>query len=215
MISSNELKSIGLSTALVVLNVALMWLFVGTPLATISSIVFSSLILGVLFYGAFLTGGVYLAKRGIRHDNLGLAAIGVGLLEFAYGAFGAGVLSLVSPGAQPVVLGITFAVTAGITVLSGLVVYGTDHNFARWSYYSNILFIGVLVTAFIGTFVPFLALFAFLLALAGFLTYLVYQIWVLKEESHRVYLNAVGIYVAFTGVFVEILQLVARMYAEE
>ncbi|MFB6146042.1 MAG: hypothetical protein ABEJ99_06110 [Candidatus Nanohaloarchaea archaeon] len=69
-----------------------MWVFAFTPLSTVSNLVFQYLIVGVLFYGALLTGGFWLAKRGIRNSDHGKAYLGTGILQFEYGIFGAGLL---------------------------------------------------------------------------------------------------------------------------
>lgn len=211
---TDELKSIGFSTGLILANIAVMWVFSFTPLAKISNIVFSTFILGVIFYGALLTGGVYLAKKGIRDSDGKKAWIGTGILQVAYGIFGAGVLSMIGPQTQAIALAATAVITTGITVMSGLAVYLTDHDFSSWQKYSNYLFMGVLLMSFIGTFSTGLIVVAFTLALLGFITYLVYEIWDMKQRPSSVYLNGIGIYVAFMGVFVQILQIVIQMLGE-
>ncbi|QKQ98616.1 hypothetical protein GKQ38_03785 [Candidatus Nanohaloarchaea archaeon] len=211
---TDELKSIGLSAALILANIAVMWVFAFTPLSQISEIVFTHLILGVIFYGILLTAGVHLAKSGIRNSDSKKAWTGTGVLQFAYGIFGAGVLSMVGPKTQALALGATAVITTGITVISGLAVYLTDHNFSSWQRYSNYLFMGVFLMALIGTFTAPLAILAFILALLGFITYLVYEIWDMKQRPSSIYLNGIGIYVAFMGVFVQILQLVIEMMAD-
>lgn len=211
---TDELKSIGFSTGLILANIAVMWVFAFTPLAKISNIVFSTFILGAIFYGALLTGGVYLAKKGIRDSDSKKAWIGTGILQFAYGIFGAGVLNMIGPQTQAIALAATAAITTGITVISGLAVYLTDHDFSSWQKYSNYLFMGVLLMSLIGTFSTGLIVVAFTLALLGFITYLVYEIWDMKQRPSSVYLNGIGIYVAFMGVFVQILQIVIQMLAE-
>lgn len=211
---TDELKSIGFSTGLILANIAVMWVFSFTPLAKISNIVFSTFILGVIFYGALLTSGVYLAKKGIRDSDSKKAWIGTGILQVAYGIFGAGVLSMIGPQTQAIALAATAVITTGITVMSGLAVYLTDHDFSSWQKYSNYLFMGVLLMSFIGTFSTGLIVVAFTLALLGFITYLVYEIWDMKQRPSSVYLNGIGIYVAFMGVFVQILQIVIQMLGE-
>ena len=212
--NSNELKSIGFSTGLILANIAVMWIFAFTPLSQISQLVFTHLILGVIFYGILLTAGVHLAKTGIRNSDSKKAWTGTGVLQFAYGIFGAGVLSMLAPQTQAIALGITAVITTAITILSGLTVYLTDHDFSSWNRYSNYLFMGVFLMALIGTFTPPLAAIAFILALLGFITYLIYEIWDMKQRPSSVYLNGIGIYVAFMGVFVQILQLVIEMMGE-
>ena len=211
---TDELKSIGISAGLILTNIAVMWVFAFTPLSKISNIVFSTFIIGVIFYGILLTGGVYLAKRGIRNSDTKKAWIGTGILQFAYGIFGAGVLRMLSPETQALALAATAAITTGITVMSGLLVYLTDHDFSSWQKYSNYLFMGVLLMSFIGTFSTGLIIVAFTLALLGFITYLVYEIWDMKQRPSNVYLNGIGTYVAFMGVFVQILQIVIEMIAK-
>ncbi|WEL23004.1 Bax inhibitor-1 family protein [Candidatus Nanohalovita haloferacivicina] len=211
---TEELKSIGLSAGLILINIAVMWVFAFTPLSTISNIVFSTFILGVIFYGALLTGGVYLAKKGIRNNQTKQAWLGTAILQITYGIFGAGILGMIGPRTQMIALAATAIITTAITVISGLLVYLTEHDFSSWQRYSNYLFMGVLGISFIGTFSRGLIIVAFALALAGFLTYLVYEIWDMKQRPSNVYLNGIGIYVAFMGVFVQILQIVIEMLAD-
>ncbi|MFB6217400.1 MAG: hypothetical protein ABEJ72_10640, partial [Candidatus Aenigmatarchaeota archaeon] len=94
-------------------------------------------------------------------------------------------------------------------------VYLTGHDFSSWNRYANYLFMGVLLFALVGTFAGPLGIIAFALALLGFIVYLVYEIWNLRQRPSNVLLNGVGIYVAVMGVFVEILRLVVAMYLEE
>ncbi|MFB6204869.1 MAG: hypothetical protein ABEJ75_04435 [Candidatus Nanohaloarchaea archaeon] len=217
MLESDELKSIALSTGLILLNIVVIAVFAFTPLAKVSKTVFSVPIIGIIFFGALLTGGNYLAKRGIRNDRTGTASAGAAVLQFTYGLFGAGALSLLEPGAYAAVLGITAVITTGIALLAALLVYGTDHNFRKWGMYSNYLFGGVFLFGLLGSLgalSPLLVL-AFFLALAGFIVYLVYEIWDMKQRPARVMMNGLGIYVAYMGVFVEILRIVVAYYMEE
>ena len=52
-------------------------------------------------------------------------------------------------------------------------------------------------------------------ASVGFIVYLVFEIWRMKQKPGRVLMNGIGIYIAYMGVFVEILQIVISMLAEE
>ncbi|MEF8880535.1 MAG: hypothetical protein V5A72_01755, partial [Candidatus Nanohaloarchaea archaeon] len=63
-----EYKTIGIASGLVTLNIILMALISLTPLAGLMDYVFSYLILGVLFFGALLTGGEWIAKSGIKNQ---------------------------------------------------------------------------------------------------------------------------------------------------
>lgn len=210
-----EYKSMGFSILLILLNIGVMAGLVFTPLSGVLEYVFQYLILGVLFFGALLTGGVYIAKRGIRNDNRPLAGLGVIILQFAYGVFGAGILSLVPARLFPIILGITLVITTGIALLAGALVYLTGKDFSKWGMYANYIFLGVIGVSLFGTFLPAFEIIAFSLALLGFFVYLVYEIHILRNTDQNPYMNGVGIYVAFMGVFIEILQLVVRMYLEE
>jgi FtsH-binding integral membrane protein len=213
--NSDELKSIGLSTGLVLVNVALMAVIAVTPLSQITNLLFGVPIIGMVIFGAGLTAGRWIAKKGMKQDNTGLAVAGTGLLQVTYGIFGGGILSYVAPSVFPIALGITAVITTGIAVGAALLVYGTGRNFRSWGKYSNYLFMGALGTGLIGSaFAPLLIL-TFILVLIGFIVYLVYEIWRMKQRPGRVVMNGIGIYIAYMGVFVEILQIVISMLAEE
>jgi len=211
----HEYKTIGIASGLVTLNIILMALISFTPLTGLMDYVFSYLILGVLFFGALLTGGVWIAKSGIRNQDTGKAYLGTGILQFAYGLFGGGVLSMASTNMYPIVLGLTLAVSVGIALASAGLVYLTGKDFSKWGMYSNYIFLGVMGMAFIGTFSGIFGLITFFLALIGFMVYLVYEIYILREQKASPLLNGLGIYVAFMGVFIQILQMVVRMFFEE
>jgi FtsH-binding integral membrane protein len=212
MFKDGQLKSLGIASGLVLLNVAVMWIFAFTPLNTINDLLFGSFfLLGVIVYGAMLTGGVWIAKKGIRSENTGMAVGGATLVQVAYGLFGAGALGLLPVDLQAVALLITGVVTTGIAVLSGLLVFGTDHDFSQWGRYANYIFLGVLGISLIGSFSPPVTILAFGLALLGFIVYLIHQIYMTKTRPGKPFLNGIGLYTAYMGVFVEILQLVVEM----
>lgn len=211
---SHESKTIGIASGFVALNIILMALVSFTPLAGLMDYVFTYLILGVLFFGALLTGGVWIAKSGIRNNNKGTAFAGTAILQIAYALFGGGVLSWIGPEMRPVAIIVTFIVTLGIAVLSAALVYFTKRDFSKFGMYSTYLFLGVVGLALFGTFLPGFGVIAFFMALAGFITYLIYEIYILREQEASPLMNGLGIYVAFMGVFVQILQMVVRYYLE-
>ncbi len=217
MFQKGELKSLGVGTGLVALNIIVMMMFATTPLRAVNEMLFGRFFfLGVIVYGILLSGGVYIAKRGIRQENFGVAAAGTGLIQLGYGVFGAGIISLlVSPVAQVTAIAITGAISIIIALLAGLLVYGTGHDFSSWGRYANYLFLGVLGISLIGSFSPMLTVVAFFLALIGFVVYLVHEIYMVRTRPGKPFLNGIGIYTAFMGVFVQILQLVVQMLAEE
>ena len=216
MFQEGELKSLGIATGLIILNIAVMWIFAFTPLAMINDILFDTFfLLGVIVYGLLLSGGLYIAKKGIRNENTGLAVSGTALIQIAYGIFGAGILGFVAPGIQALAIAITGVVSVAIAVLAGLLVYGTGHDFSSWGRYANYIFLGVLGFSLIGSFSPALIIFAFTLALIGFIVYLIHEIYNVKTRPGKPFLNGIGVYTAFMGVFVQILQLVVQMLMEE
>ncbi|MFB6158939.1 MAG: hypothetical protein ABEJ95_04770 [Candidatus Nanohalobium sp.] len=216
MFEKGQLKSLGIATGLILLNIAVMWVFAFTPLSAVNDLLFGTfLFLGVIVYGAMLTGGVYLAKRGVRNGEKGKAVGGASIIQFAYGMFGAGIIGFLSPSIQGLALGITGVVTTAIAVLSGLLVFGTSHDFSNWGRYANYIFLGVLGVSFIGSFSGIFALISFTLALIGFIVYLIHQIYVTKTRPSTPFLNGIGLYTAYMGVFVEILQLVVEMLIQE
>lgn len=216
MFQEGELKSLGIATGLIILNIAVMWIFAFTPLAAINDLLFDTFfLLGVIVYGALLSGGLYIAKKGIKSENTGLAVSGTALIQIAYGIFGAGILGVVAPGVQALAIAITGAISVIIAVMAGLLVYGTGHDFSSWGRYANYIFLGVLGVSLIGSFSPALIIFAFTLALIGFIVYLIHEIYNVKTRPGKPFINGIGVYTAFMGVFVQILQLVVQMLMEE
>jgi FtsH-binding integral membrane protein len=214
-VNRHNLKSIGLTVGLILVNIGLMAGITLTPLSGLTDYLFSVPIIGMVIFGAALYAGRYFAKKGVENDDTGTALAGVGILEATYGIFGGGVLSMVPSSLFTVALGITAAATTGIAVLAALLVYGTGRNFRSWQKYSNYLFLGAFGTGLIGSFFYPILLLTFVLVLLGFIVYLVYEIWRLKQKPGRVIMNGIGIYIAYMGVFVQILQLVIEMLLEK
>jgi hypothetical protein len=216
MFKQGQLKSLGIATGLILLNIAVMWIFAFTPLSAVNNLLFDTFfLLGVIVYGALLTGGVWLAKKGVRSENTGLAVGGTSLIQIGYGVFGAGIIGFLPVDLQAVALGLTAVATTGIAVLSGLLVFGTSYDFSRWGRYANYIFLGVAGTAFIGSFSGPVILLSFALALIGFIVYLIHQIYVTKTRPGKPFLNGIGLYTAYMGVFVQILQLIVEMVLTE
>jgi FtsH-binding integral membrane protein len=215
LLSGREWKVVGLATGLMVLNVFLILALVATPLATVNQYLFSAPIVGVIAYGVALVAGEWIAERGVETDSTGLAVGGMAILQFAFGTFGAGVLAFLPAELHVPAVGITAAVTAGMTLLLATYVYARSKDFDRWSTYANVSFVGGLIAIAIGTFVlPVLLLAGFVLIFLGFLLRLGWEIWRVRERRDvSVALQAIGIYIALVGVFVHVLQIVVRMLA--
>lgn len=212
---SYELKVIGGATGLVLLNALLMYLFVLTPLADINAALFTVPVVGVIVYGLFLVAGEWYAEKSLKSDNMVGAILGVSLLQVTYAAFGSGILAHVPRDLHLQALAVTAVVTAGLTGLLATYIYLRSSDFDHWGKYANVAFLGGLGLAAIGSFVAPVLLFAFVSILLGFILKLGWEIWYVREEYHDVDVAVLGIYVAATGVFVHILQMVARMFLSE
>ncbi|WEL19187.1 Bax inhibitor-1 family protein [Candidatus Nanohalococcus occultus] len=215
MFQKGELESLAVATGLILLNIGVIWAFAFTPLAAANNVLFNHFIIGVAVYGVLLSAGLFIAKRGVRDGNTGMAVGGTSLVQFAYGMFGAGVISMLSPSIQALALGTTAVATTAIAVICGLAVFGTDHDFSSWGKYANYIFLGVFGLSLVGTFSAGMIIFAFFLALIGFIVYLVDQIYRVKVKPGQPFMNGIGLYTAYMGVFVEILQMIVYMLLDE
>lgn len=214
LVSGREWKIIGGASALMALNVLVMYVLAATPLAGINDLLFSVPILGVLLYGVAIGGGELLAERGVEGGSMGLAAAGTGILQGAFGLFGAGVLAVVAPGSRLTVLGITAVVVAAMTTAIGLYVYARSTTFEHYGRWSTYAFLGGLAAILVGTFVSAVLVVGFVLIFAGFILRLGYEIWQIRDgKVQSTTLQAIGLYVAVAGVFVHVLQIVVRMLA--
>jgi len=212
-LSSREAQVIGGASALMAINVALMYVFVATPLATINEFLFGTApILGVVVYGIAIIAGELIAERGVKSGDMGIAFLGVVCLQLAFGIFGAGVLVFAPAETHLTILGITAVVTALMTALISGYVYARSATFEHWGTFANFAFFGGLVVIAIGSFVlPELLLVGFVLIFLGFLLRLGYEIWEVRDNRDAsIGLQTIGVYIAVAGVFVHVLQLVMR-----
>ncbi|MFP8951487.1 hypothetical protein ACLI4Z_00755 [Natrialbaceae archaeon A-arb3/5] len=211
-LSSREVQVIGGASVLMAINVALMYVFVSTPLAVVNDYLFAAPIVGVLVYGAAIMAGELIAERGLKGGDMGVAFAGVVLLQLAFGVFGAGVLSFAPAETHLTILGLTAIVTAIATAIISGYVYARSTTFEHWGRFANYGFLGGAGVIAVGTFVlPELLLVGFVLIFLGFLLRLGYEIWQVRDKRDAsVSLQTVGVYIAVAGVFVHILQLVMR-----
>lgn len=212
-----KFRSVAVPAAiLIAVNVALMFAVAQTPLAGVNDVLFSYPIVGLLVFGAALTGGNVLAERGLERGQLAMAGVGVLLLQGAYGLFGGGILARVPAASQGLALAATLVVTVVMTVAIAAYVYLRDEDFDHWNKWSLGAFVVGAVLVLVGTFVPVVLIGGFVFIFLGFTLRLGYEIWHVRANyaPDRSLIHALGIYVAFTGVFVHVLQIVARMMAE-
>ncbi|WP_247002739.1 hypothetical protein [Halosolutus gelatinilyticus] len=210
-LSTREARVIGGASALMAINVALMYAIVATPLAAVNEYLFSVPIVGVLVYGAAITGGNMVAQRGVKSGDMGIAFVGMVILQLAFGVFGAGVLRFAPREEHLTILAVTAIVTALLTAVIAGYVYARAKTFENWGRYATFAFIGGIVAVLAGTFVQPILLVGFVLIFLGFLFQLGYQIWQVRDRrGASIGLQTIGVYVAVAGVFVHVLQLVMR-----
>lgn len=212
------LTALGTAAVLMALTVAAMVLAADSRAAGLLARLYSTPIVGVLVVGAGLTAGRYLGMRGLGSGNLPMAAVGATLSVVTYGLFGGLVLTAYPQAAYAPAIAIAGGITLLITLVAATVVYTTDRSFESWGRYSAGLFLVGLGAVFLGSFLggagQLLLLVGFLAFLLGFIADLVYEIWHTSSGNRTPLANGFGIYVAFAGVFVHVLQLVLRMLAE-
>ncbi|WP_226480581.1 hypothetical protein [Natrinema amylolyticum] len=213
-LSSREARVIGGASALMAINVLLMYVLVVTPLATVNDYLFSFPIVGAIAYGAAIMGGQLVAERGVEGGDMGIAFVGMVILQLAFGIFGAGVLRFAPRESQLTILVVTAIVVAVLTAVISAYVYARSKTFEHWGSYANYAFIGGLVAILIGTFYAPVLLLGFVLIFLGFLLRLGWEIWKVRDRrSESVALQTIGVYIAVAGVFVHVLQLVMRYFA--
>jgi len=213
-LSSREARVIGGASALMALNILVMYVLVATPLAAVNDVLFSIPIVGALAYGAAIVSGQWIAERGVEGGKMGLAVVGMAVLQLAFGIFGAGVLRFAPREAQLPILVVTAVIVAVITAVIAAYVFARSKTFEHWGTYANYAFIGGLVAILIGTFVTPVLLVGFVLILLGFLLRLGWEIWKVRDQRNAsVVLQTIGVYIAVAGVFVHVLQLVMRYLA--
>ncbi|SFS40071.1 hypothetical protein [Halostagnicola kamekurae] len=215
-LSSREARVIGGASALMAINVALMAAVAETPLAAINDTLFQVPIIGVIVYGAAITGGELIAERGVEGGDTGIAVAGMVILQLAFGVFGAGILSFVPSDSRLAVLGVTAVIVAILTAIVSGYVYARSKSFDHWGSYATYSFIGGVIAIAIGTFVAPVLLVGVVLIFLGFILRLGWEIWRLRDRRDiSVGVQTIGVYVAVAGVFVHVLQLVIRFFARE
>ncbi|MFC7165316.1 hypothetical protein [Halospeciosus flavus] len=213
LLSGREWKIVTGASGLMFLNVLLMFVFAATPLAVVNRYLFAVPILGTIVYGVAIVGGELLAERGIENHNSGLAVAGVAVLQLAFGAFGAGILSYLPRSLQVPALGITAVVVALMTAGIGTYVYArSSTTFDHYGTWANYAFLAGLGAILVGTFFAPVLLVGFVCIFVGFLLRLGWEIWRVRDARvASPALQAIGLYVAVAGVFVHVLQIVVRM----
>ncbi|NGM70125.1 hypothetical protein G6M89_14100 [Natronolimnobius sp. AArcel1] len=217
-LTGREGRVVGGASALMAINVALMYAFIATPLATINDYLFGiAPIVGLIAYGLAIMAGELIAERGVKAGNMGTAFAGMVILQFAFGVFGAGVLRFAPPDTQLTILGLTAVITALMTAVVTGYVYARSQTFEHWGRFANFAFLGGAGVVLVGSFVlSELLLIGFALIFLGFLLRLGYEVWQVRDNRDAsTALQTIGVYIAVAGVFVHVLQLVIRYMASQ
>lgn len=217
LLSRREWKIVNISTGLVILNAVMMFLFAMTPLAIVNRYLFAIPIVGMVVYSGGLILGEHVARKGVKSGDMPFAVVGVAILEFTYGTFGAGVLSYAPQSLHLPAIVITGVITAALTFAVGAYVYARDKDFDHWGTWSLFAFVGAFITGFLGSLVTPVLILTFVLVLVGFMFRLGYEIWQIKANTRSGddLIHAIGLYVAVMGVFVHVLQIVLRILKEK
>lgn len=210
---SREATVIGGASALMAVNVAVMYLVVATPLSAVNDYLFAYPIVGVLIYGAAIMAGEVIAERGVSGGDMGIALVGMVVLQLAFGVFGGGVLRFAPRESHLPILGVTAIVVAVLTALIAGYVYARSIDFDHWKKFANYSFIGGIVAVAVGTFFAPVLLAGFVLIFLGFVLRLGWEIWKVRDRQGSIALQTIGVYIAVAGVFVHVLQLVMRVLA--
>lgn len=209
--------SIGLAAGLMVLTVGLMWILQPTPVTDLVL----SLSAGPSIYGKMLPPVLFSAllvvgrKVGIEaavEEDYGRAAMAAGLLAGTYGVFGAVVLSLFAERLHAVAIALTSLGMIVVTILAAVVVFTSDFDFSHYEYKAAVFMTAGFVLTILGTFVNVdpVAMLGLAILLFGWILDLVYEIHMVSDANRSPLANGIGVYVAFMGAFVHLLQFVLR-----
>ncbi len=155
--------------------------------------------------------------------NEKMAALGLGATMIAFGLFGGAALSIVPPETRWVVIAISVAITAVVTLIVGGLELMTERSLGGpgrvlfgFGMFGGLIVLAVAyVAALLGAgFVDLIYLAAFGLILLGWLGDLVHEVAALTEDDRPILVNAYGLYAAVTGFLVHIIWIVAKHYAD-
>ncbi|WP_324664099.1 Bax inhibitor-1 family protein [Haloarcula sediminis] len=213
-VDRNLTKIIGISTGLIAVNILAMLALSFVPsVVGLGSVLFGNFFIGIAVFAVTVGGGSWVASKGTQRGSLPLAGVGVTLTQLGYALFGATALGLAAAALRLLAIGISVVVTGAITAAVAYIVFTTGRDFSSWQNYSFYLFIGGFALGAVGFFIfqP-LILLASLVFFAAFVVSLAYEIWAVKENRYASDLrNAIGIYAAVMGVFVNVLIWVLRI----
>lgn len=210
-------RSLAVAALLFSGNVAIIVGLANTAVASFVGSVFSfSGFVGAIVFGLAIAGGRYLSSFGIRDNDLLVTAIGVGLCQLMFGLFGGFILTLYSTELYGVSIAVAASAAIGLLMLIGMYVYTFEPDFEAYAVYSLVFFgVGIVLLLGADLILPSLSVLAFILIGIGWLFDLGYEVGMSASQRRDPLMNGIGLYVAFTGVFVHLLQLALQMLADD
>lgn len=214
--------SVSLATAggLFAITVASMLLFADTVVGSSVLALYEFLpIAGVIIVGLGLTVGRHLGMDGFMGGNMLGGVAGTAITVFTYGAFGGAILTPYDMSIYGPAILVASGITVAISLVAGAWVLNSDRSFDGWDQKAGGAFIGGIVAVLVGSFLPgaiggILMVLGFGLFIIGFTIDLVYEIWSMSSGRRNAMANGFGIYIAFTGIFVHILQMVLESMSD-
>lgn len=206
---------------------AVLWMYQSAPFAPWFGLIVMSLILSLGRYVGYNSLGYDAVNpedtRYVGSVNTTTAVLGLLITQLAFGLFGGAALAIVSRDLWITVIGISAGITAAIAIVAGSAELMTKRDLAPVGYTIHIggIIVGV-VLLFLGRIIgavdvglgDTILMVAFLAILISWIGDMLHEISILTRDDRTIALNAFGLYVAITGVFVHILWIVARAYAE-
>jgi len=218
---SDTVTSLSIGGILFALTVGSMLVFADTVVGEIVIALYGFLpIIGMLAVGGVLTLGYYVTTKGLKNDSNATALVGTLITVFAYGAFGAGILSPYAPSIYNQAILVAGGGTCLIGLIAAAVVYSTDKSFRSWGEKSGKTFMLAIITVGLGSIIPgsigaLIVVVCFVRVVIGFVIDLVYEIWQVASGNRTPIENGFGLYVAFTGVFVHLLQIALEAMGDQ
>lgn len=212
-ISKKMLKVLSIAIGLLGINIMFMVYLANTKLADYTLLLFKYPIVGVIAFGLLLTVGREISLRYSEKENTIGSILGVSILQLAYGAFGGAILSRFSSTIWGQAITTTIVIVLAITAIATFYVNNTNRDLSFLGQIASGLFLVGIVLALVGTFISSVLVVAFIFFLLGFLVDLFYEIWLATSTNRNPISNGIAVYVAVTGLFVHILQIVLEYYA--
>jgi FtsH-binding integral membrane protein len=214
LIDADTVTALAVGGTLFMITILSMLAFADTPIGQTVIDLYAFLpIVGMVVVGSVLSLGYWLTMKGLKNKSYGLSIVGTFMTIVGYGAFGSAVLTPYAPNLyQPAIL-VAGLITTVIGLISSAYVYSSNRSFESYGSKSGKFFLWALLVVGVGSFIPGsigsgVVLVGFILVVLGFILDLIYEIWQVSSGQRSPVQNGFGLYVAFTGVFVHILQII-------